>query len=147
MAQLSHKKQKSSRRRWLPIMGLSLAILLAIVAYSVAFPLVEFGREQSDTINKAYLDLRNKLNDYSWYAGNEKYHGNNIAEMIIALALWLVMMGLAMFLVSVAVYGTDPEREAWNRMGPSPANKKALAKQLKKDLKEAKRRKRQHKKK
>jgi hypothetical protein len=47
-------------------------------------------------------------------------------------------MALSMFVVAAALFGTDPEKEAWKNMGPSPANKKATIKQMKKDLKVAK---------
>jgi hypothetical protein len=47
-----------------------------------------------------------------------------------------------MLLVSAMLIGTDPERESWKEMGTSPADKKAMLKQLKKDLKEAKKRER-----
>jgi hypothetical protein len=137
--------QKVERRtsRWLPIVGLTLAVLLAVAAYLVAFPLVEFGREHSASVDSAYDDLRQQFAGYQWYADSERYHGNNGVEMLVGLMLWLVMMGLAMLMVGVAVYGTDPERVAWKQMGPSPANRKAVVKQLKKDLKEARRQERE----
>ena len=147
MTRSTRAKKKSGRRRWLPIMGLTLAVLLAIVSYVVAFPLVEFGRDQNPKIDNAVRDLRETFDGYSWYAENAQYHGNNIAEFIVAAVLWFVLMGLSMFVASLATYGTDPEREAWEKLGPSPANKKAVIKQLKKDLKEAKKRERQYKKK
>ena len=48
-------------------------------------------------------------------------------------------MGLSMTLVSVAI-GKDPAREAVRDIPASPANKQAMAKQLKRDLRDAKRR-------
>ncbi len=141
--------QKRERRtnRWLPIIGLTLAVLLAVSSYLIAFPLVDLGREQSETIDDAYGDLRRQFASYDWYADSERYHGNNIVEILVAAVLWLVLMGLAMLAVGVATYGTDPERRAWKQMGPPPANKKAVVKQLKKDLKEAKRQEREFKRK
>ncbi|MBP8972620.1 MAG: hypothetical protein KBH93_01990 [Anaerolineae bacterium] len=141
--------QKRERRtnRWLPIIGLTLAVLLAVSSYLIAFPLVDLGREQSETIDDAYGDLRRQFASYDWYADSERYHGNNIVEILVAAVLWLVLMGLAMLAVGVATYGTDPERRAWKQMGPPPANKKAVVKQLKKDLKEVKRQEREFKRK
>ncbi|MEW6578580.1 MAG: hypothetical protein AB1435_05230 [Chloroflexota bacterium] len=141
--------QKRERRtsRWLPVIGLILAALLAVVSYLVAFPLVELGRDQSQTIDDAYADLREQFAGYDWYVDNARYHGNNIVEILVAMVLWLVLMGLAMLAVGVAVYGTDPERRAWRQMGPPPANRKAVVKQLKKDLKEVKRQEREFKRK
>lgn len=141
--------QKRERRtnRWLPIIGLTLAALLAVASYLIAFPLVELGRDQSETINDACDDLREQFAGYDWYADSERYHGNNIVEILVAAVLWLVLMGLAMLAVGLATYGTDPERRAWKQMGPPPANKKAVVKRLKKDLKEVKRQQREFKRK
>lgn len=143
MSRYTPKKAERRPSRWLPIVGLTLAVVLAVAAYLVAFPLVEFGREQSESVDSAYGDLRRQLAGYQWYADSERYHGNNGIEMLVGLMLWLVMMGLAMLTVGVATYGTDPERAAWKQMGPSPANRKAVVKQLKKDLKEARRQQRE----
>ena len=143
MSRYTPKKVERRASRWLPIVGLTLAVLLAVTAYLIAFPLVDFGREQSDAVDNAYRDLRKQFAGYPWYADSERYHGNNIVEILVGLMLWLVMMGLAMLVVGAATYGTDPERAAWKQMGPSPANKKAVVKQLKKDLKEAKRQERE----
>ncbi|MCZ7543383.1 MAG: hypothetical protein M5R40_07500 [Anaerolineae bacterium] len=141
--------QKRERRtsRWLPVVGLTLAALLGVMSYLVAFPLVELGRDQSQTIDDAYSDLREQFAGYDWYADNARYHGNNIVEILVAMVLWLVLMGLAMLAVGVATYGTDPERRAWKQMGPPPANRKAVVKRLKKDLKEVKRQEREFKRK
>ena len=141
------QKQKQHASRWLPIIGLTLALLLAVASYVIAFPLVELGRDQSQTIDDAYGDLRDQFAGYGWYANSERYHGNNIVEIFVAVVLWLVLMGLAMLAVGVATYGTDPECRAWKEMGPPPANRKAVVKQLKRDLKEVKRQEREFKRK
>jgi flagellar basal body-associated protein FliL len=133
-------KEKKKRSRGLPILGLLLAISLAGVAYGISFPLVKFGEDQSSTIKKQVVDLRQEFAQKDWYQKSEKYHGNNIVEIITAAVLWFVMMGISMFVVSAAVVGSDPERESWKDMPPSPADKKSMIKQYKKDLKEAKRR-------
>ena len=127
----------------LPILGLLLAVALLAFSYGVSFPLVKFAENQSSTVHNAFDDLRQKFEEYPWYRNSEQYHGNHVVEIIAALVLWFVTMGLAMLLVSALLVGTDPEKEAWKQLGPSPANKKAMVKQLKKDLKAAKKREKQ----
>jgi hypothetical protein len=132
------KKRKAPKG--LPILGLLLAVALLAFSYGVSFPLVKFAEGQNSTIHNAFDDLRQKFEEYPWYRNNEQYHGNHIVEIITTLVLWFVTMGIAMLLVSATLIGTDPERESWKQMGTSPANKKAMIKQLKKDLREAKKR-------
>jgi len=137
--------ERIKRRRapkGLPILGLVLAVALLAFSYGVSFPLVKFAEDQNTTIHNTFDDLRQRFEEYPWYRNNEQYHGNHIVEIITALVLWFVTMGLAMLLVSALLIGTDPEKEAWKEMGTSPANKKAMIRQLKKDLKEAKKRER-----
>jgi hypothetical protein len=131
---------KKSKRRGVPILGLILAIALAGVAYGISFPLVQLGEKQSDTVKTQFDDLRREFASKPWYQDTENIHGNNVVEIITAVVLWFIMMGFAMFAVSAALVGTDPEREALKTMPVSPANKKAMIKQMKKDLKDAKRR-------
>lgn len=138
MTRYARARQQPRSRRWWPIMGLSLAIAVAVFAYFISFPLVEFGRQRSETIDRAYHDLRDYFERYQWYAKNARYHGNNVVEILVAAVLWLIIMGLGMLVVGMAAYGTDPERKVVKQMGPSPANRKAVVKQLKKDLKKLK---------
>jgi hypothetical protein len=133
-------QQKKAMRRGVPILGLILAIALAGVAYGISFPLVQFAERQSDTVKTQFDDLRQEFANKPWYQDTENIHGNNIVEIITAVFLWFIMMGIAMFMVSAALVGTDPEREAIKTMPVSPANKKAMIKQMQKDLKDAKRR-------
>jgi hypothetical protein len=119
---------------------LLLAVALLAFSYGVSFPLVKFVDGQSSTMHNAFNDLRQYFEQYQWYKNNEQYHGNHIVEIITTLVLWFITMGLAMLVVSALLIGTDPEKEAWRQMGTSPANKKAMVKQLRKDLKEAKKR-------
>jgi hypothetical protein len=133
-------REKKKRVRGLPILGLVLAISLAGVAYGLAIPLVQFSENQSETVKNQFDDLRSQFAQKEWYQNSEKYHGNNIVEIITAALLWFVMMGLSMFIVSATLVGSDPEKESWKYLPPSPADKKAMVKQLRKDLKEAKRR-------
>lgn len=146
MTRYARARQQPRSRRWVPIAGLSLAVAVAIFAYFISFPLVEFGRERSETIDQSYRDLREYFERYKWYADSERYHGNNVVEIVVAVVLWLIVMGLGMLIVGIAAYGTDPERKVLKEMGPSPANKKAYARQLKRDLKELKRQERELKK-
>jgi hypothetical protein len=45
------------------------------------------------------------------------------------------MLGISALVVS-AFIGEDPDKEAFKHMGPSPANKKAMAKEYRRQLKE-----------
>ncbi len=124
-------------------MGLSLAVAVAVFAYFISFPLVTFGRERSETIDQSYHDLRQYFERYPRYTDYERYHGNNIVEILVAVVLWLIIMGLMMLIVGMTTYNTDPERKILKQMGPSPADKKKVAKELKKQLKELKRQERE----
>jgi hypothetical protein len=135
-------KRPKRNRAFLPILGLTLAILLGIVAYGVSIPLVKYAEDNNAKLNNQFDDLRTSFDKYQWYTDNQKYHKGRIVEIVTAAVLWFVMMGTAMLVVSASVVGTDPDRESWQKMGPSPADKKKVAKQLKKDLKEAKKRER-----
>ena len=140
MTNIKQVHQKKTRRRGVPILGLILAIALAGVAYGISFPLVQFAEQQSDTVKTQFDDLRQEFASKPWYQDSENIHGNNIIEIITAVFLWFIMMGIAMFMVSAALVGTDEDREMLRSMPPSPANKKAMVKQMKKDLKKAKQR-------
>jgi heme/copper-type cytochrome/quinol oxidase subunit 2 len=140
MTNIKQAEEKKVRRRGVPILGLILAIALMGVAYGISFPLVKFAEQQNDSVKTQFDDLRQEFANKSWYQNSEDIHGNNIVEIVTAIFLWFIMMGIAMFAVSAALVGTDSEREALKSMPPSPANKKAMVKQMKKDLKEAKRR-------
>jgi len=136
MTIVGKKPRKKQRRRGIPILGLTLAVLLGVVSYFIAPVLLEMATDQ-------FPDLKAQVDDFP----NEKPMESlpdNTPEYVVAVAIWLILMGLLMFVAAGAV-GTDPEREAWNQMGPAPANKKAVAKQLRKDLKAAKKRDRERK--
>jgi amino acid transporter len=139
MTNLRQAPKEKKKRSGVPILGLVLAIALAGMAYGLAFPLVQLG-EKNGTIGPQLDDLRSEFAKQDWYQKSEQYHKNNIVEIITAVLLWFIMMGIAMFAVSAALVGTDPEKESFKYMPPSPADKKAQIKQMKKDLKEAKRR-------
>lgn len=143
MTKYTRAKQQTRSSRWMPIIGLSLAVTVAVFAYFISFPLVEMGREKSDRLDQAYYDLRAQFERYRWYVDSASYHGNNVVEILVALVLWLIVMGAAMLIVGMATYGTDPERKILKQMGPSPADKKKVARQLKKELKELKRQERE----
>ncbi len=128
------------KRSGLPILGLILALALAAAAYGVSFPLVRFIEDRYPDVKSQFDDLRDDFAQKAWYQDSQDIHGNNIVEIIIAVVLWFVMMGFAMFAVSAALVGTDTDRQALKGLPPSPADKKAMVKQMKKDLKEAKRR-------
>ncbi len=138
MSTVVQAKKKKSARRGLPILGLVFAIAVGALSYGISSPLVKFGEERNPKLNTSIDNLRTNLEARQWYVNSEKYHKNKGVEIITAIVLWFVMMALAMFVVAAALFGTDPEKEAWRSMGPSPANKKATIKQMKKDLKAAK---------
>lgn len=123
-----------SRKAFLPVMGLIFAALLIAIAYVLApFALEGLGSIQDDWGRKIRV--------------NEDPDGEFVQEYLYLMAgmLWLVLMGFSMVIVAAAA-GQDPERESLQQMSASPANKKAMAKQLKRELRDAKRRARQQKK-
>jgi beta-lactamase regulating signal transducer with metallopeptidase domain len=140
MTNIKQVQEKKAKRRGVPVLGLILAVALMGVAYGISFPLVTFAEQQSDSVKTQFDDLRQEFASKPWYQDTENIHGNNIVEIITAIVLWFIMMGIAMLVVSAALVGTDEEREILRNMPPSPANKKEIVKQMKKDLKYAKQR-------
>jgi amino acid transporter len=138
MSTVVQASKKKAARRGLPILGLIFAVALMAFSYGISSPLVKYGEAHNAKLNTSVDNLRTNLEGRQWYVNNEKYHKNKGVEIITAIVLWFVIMALAMFVVAAALFGTDPEKEAWKNMGPSPANKKATIKQMKKDLKVAK---------
>ena len=126
------EKKKGQMKRGAPIIGLVMAVSLAVFAYVIAGPVVTFAEGQGD-VKSQFDDLREQY-------GGDSFPRSKIVELIIAALLWFALMGISMTIVSAALVGTDPDRDAWKQMGASPANKKAMIKQMKKDLKDAKRR-------
>ncbi len=122
----STKKKKKRNKALLPLMGLTFAVLLGIISYFLAPSLIEYGENQSDKLKTQFDELR----------ANEKLPDKGL-EYITAAVLWLLMMGMTMF-VGAMFIGKDPDKESMKMMGASPANKKAMIKQMKKDLKIAK---------
>lgn len=120
------QKKKRGTKAFLPILGLILALLFALVAYFAAPPVVDFIEGRSAKIEAQFNDLRI---DY----------GDNIIDYVFAGLIWLVLLGLAVFLVSLMI-GDDPDRESFKYMGPPPADKKAMAKYYKREIKERQKR-------
>ncbi len=129
-----HPKKKRRSKALLPLMGLTLAILLGVVAYFLA-PLALKGL---GSVNEEWRARIYQVDDPATAADESQEFQPNY-EYLMAAVLWGVLLSLAMTIVAVAV-GPSPEKETLKMMGPSPADKKALAKQLKKDLREAKKR-------
>lgn len=122
------KKKKKKKSALLPIMGLALAALLIVISYIAAPYVLEAVGSFNDEWD-AKIRINNNPN-------------NDIQTELIYLmtfVLWLSLLGLSTVLVSVAV-GKDPEQKAAGDVSASPANKQAYAKQLKRDLRDAKRR-------
>lgn len=118
-------KKKKTTKWYLPIFGLTLALLFGVVAYVVAPHLVDFGEKKSPKIESQLQDFR----------ANQE-NGDKIIDAVAAGLVWLVLLVLAMFLAAAAI-GSDPEKNSFKDMPASPANKKQMIKQLKRDLKEA----------
>ena len=136
MAAASGKKK--TFKAGLPIIGLVLAIAFGALSYGLATVLVPMIEEQKPSIENDFNDLRNRYKD------NEFLH-DNLIELIFAVILWFVLMGLGTFIVSATLVGTTPEKEVWKNMPVSPADKKGQVKQMKKDLREAKKKAREQK--
>jgi hypothetical protein len=133
MSEQQAPKKRVTRKAFLPIMGLTLAVLLVVVSYALApLALEGLGEINAEWGNKVRV--------------NENPNGEFVDEFVylMTFVLWFVLMGLAMVVVSAAV-GKDPETASLQYMGAPPANKKAVAKQLKRDLRDAKRRARRQK--
>ncbi len=119
---VAHVPKRKRSRALLPVLGILLAVCLAGVAYVAAPQLVKFGEDQNTRLARQFAEFRF---DY----------GENSLDYIAAGLLWLVMLGISALVVSAFV-GEDPDKEAFKHMGPSPANKKAMAKEYKRQLKE-----------
>ena len=120
------RKPVSRRKAFLPVLGLALAIALAVVAYVAAPLVVELIEGLSADIARQFAQLRVE-------------YGENAVDYIFAFVLWLVMLALMVFIVAAAI-GEDPEKEAFKHMGPSPADRNEQVKALRRQLKDAKRR-------
>ncbi len=133
MSDQRQTKKKPGRRAFLPLMGLLFAVLLIVVAYGLA----PFALEGLGSINDEWdRRIRTGADPDAEFVDEYVY--------LMAAILWFALMGLSMTIVSAAV-GRDPETESLRYMGAPPADKKAVAKQLKRDLRDAKRRARQQK--
>jgi hypothetical protein len=132
------KPKRDMYKVMLPLMGLLFAVLLAGMAYGLSpLALKAVGSFNEEWDQKLYATddpatLQDESQDY-----DARY------RYLFMGIIWLALMGMGMTLVSAASTGTDPEKEAWKQMGAPPANKKAQLKQLKRDLKAAKKRSRQ----
>lgn len=145
---LNYKVAPKERKRsgLLPVLGLVFAFAIGAFAYGVAGPLVKYGQEHSERIDQAAFDLREQFENYDWYRNNQDIHANKIVEILTAAVLWFILMGFGMLIVSMALMGTDPEKDVWKNMGAPPANKKKMIKQMKRDLRKAKQQAREQKK-
>ncbi len=135
------QKQKPKRDMYkvmLPIMGLVFVALLAGVAYGLSpLALKAMGSFNEEWEQKLYAD-----DDPTTREDESKDYDPQYRWLFMGI-IWLALMGLGMTVVAGASMGTDPEKEAWKEMPAPPANKKAMVKQLKKDLRAAKKRARQ----
>lgn len=124
------RKKPSPIRGLLPIMGLSLAVLLGVTAFFLSSPLVDWARGNEGRVGEVVANIDKDI-PANWPEDSLNY--------VVAVVLWLVMFSVAMTVVAAAV-GPDPEKLSLKDMPASPANKKDMIKQMKRDLKEAKRR-------
>lgn len=128
MSDYGQPKVKTRRKGLLPVMGLIFAGLLVVVAYGVApIALEAIGSFKADWDAKIRV--------------NSDPSGELQTEFIylMTLIVWLALMGLSMAIAAVAV-GKDPTKESFKDIAVSPANRDALIKQMKRDLRDAKRR-------
>ncbi|HEX3051488.1 MAG TPA: hypothetical protein VHP83_12585 [Aggregatilineaceae bacterium] len=116
-------------------MGLTFAVLLAVISYVVAPMLIELAEDKNDNIKAQFDDFRE----------NEKVPEHALDWIAIGL-MWMLLLGVTMFFAS-ALVGKDPKKESLKTMSASPANKKAMIKQMQRDLKEAKKQQKQQKRK
>jgi len=124
--------QPKRRRRGLrPLLGFFLAIALGVIAYVAAPYLVDFAESQSASVAGRFAQFRVEF-------------GQNTPEYVMAFLLWIAMLAIVAF-VAAANVGEDPEKEAFKYMGPSPADRDAQVKLLRRELKKAKQREKQHK--
>jgi len=126
--------RKYRRTPGIPVLGVLLGVLLGIVSYFAAPALLDFVGEQAPKFGSQVDDWPTEK-PYEWLP-------DATPDYLAGAALWLTMMGVAMFVASAAA-GRDPEREGWEHMGPPPANRKKVARQLKTDLKIAQQRERE----
>jgi len=135
MSTYTSMPKKKRKKGLLPIMGLTFAILLAVISYVVARMLIEFAEDKNDKIKTQFDEFRE----------NEKVPENALDYIAMGL-LWMMLLGVTMFFAA-ALVGKDPKKESLKTMSASPANKKAMIKQMQRDLKEAKKHQKQQKKK
>lgn len=128
MSDYGQPKVNTRRKGFMPVMGLIFAVLLVVVAYGVA-PIV---LEAIGSFN-AEWDAKIRV--------NSDPNGELQTEFIylMTLVVWLALLGLSMTIAAVAI-GKDPAKESLKEMSVSPANRDALVKQMKRDLRDAKRR-------
>jgi hypothetical protein len=107
-------------------MGVVMAVSLGAVAYFLGPLFIDLGEDQSDDLARQFAEFRA---DY----------GENTLDYLASGLIFFLMLGLSALVVSAAI-GTDVERETFKHMGPHPADKKAMMKAYKKELKERQRR-------
>jgi hypothetical protein len=115
----------------LPILGLILAIALAALSFGIAKAGVPIIEEQKPSVEQQFNDLRNEFEA-------DSFLHENIVELVFAGMIWLALMAVSMFVVSASMLGTSPDKEVWEHLPVSPADKKGMIKQMKRDLRDAK---------
>lgn len=112
------QKKKSAHRGLLPVIGITLAVLLAVVAYFLAPALIDFGSSQN-------ARLGNRFDEF------DRSYGEGTFRYVVAALLWLVLLAVSSLIVAMFV-GKDPQKDALNAVGPPPLakNKKLTPKQL-----------------
>lgn len=127
-------KKKPKKLGILPIVGLIFAALLIAVAYGLS-PLALKGlgsvNEEWDQKLRAADDPATAIDESADYDPQFRY--------LLMAVIWLVLMSFGTIVVASATR-YNPDREILNQMVASPANKKAMIKELKRGLKEAERR-------
>lgn len=124
-------RKKRRKKGLIPLLGLVLAIMLGIIAYVVAPYGVGLLEDQSGDIARQLAQFRV---DY----------GERAPDYVAAFLLWIVMLAILAF-AAAATIGEDPEKEVFKYMSPSPADRDKQVKRLRRELKDAKRRDKEHK--
>ncbi len=134
---MSEPRKKPTRKAFLPAIGLVFAALLLVLSYMLsALALDNIGMIKEEWGDRVYETETVRNED-----GTIETEEVVIPEYryLMTLVLFFVLLSLSTTVVAGAI-GKDPQKEALSDASFSPANKKAVEKRLRHDLKDAKRR-------
>lgn len=140
MSIVTHRKPTKRKLGLLPILGLLFAALLMGVAYGLS-PLALKGLA---SVNEEW-DQKLRAQDNPATLPDESQDYDVRYRYLLMGVIWLAVMGISATVAAAAV-GKNPEKKALKQMRPSPANRKAMVKELKRELKLAEQRAKQQRK-